>query len=118
MTDLLILGAAVGAFSFTIVKLFTDIRPLKEYRLRLVGRNDFLSKLLSCPYCLSHYVAAIATLIVRLHPVAVDVPYVGWLIELAITWMALVAIAGLVAGTLKHLYLAQESVQKRQSNEL
>ncbi len=85
---------AVAAISVTISKskLFASVRAW------ISEKNQRLGHLVSCAYCTSHWVAM--PLIVIYRPIVV--PFLS-AVDLIVSWLALVAIAALVSGSINKL---------------
>jgi Protein of unknown function (DUF1360) len=96
----LILGLGVGLISLTLVKgtIFKRLRDEVAYR------SDFFGELLSCPYCTSHWVAAIAMVI--WHPRLVDCGFI--VVDWIMTGFALVAVATMAAGIIYRLFFTNK----------
>ena len=80
-----VLALAVAALSLTITKaaVFKDLREWVN------GRNEWLGKLVSCPYCTSHWVSFILVGIYR--PVIVQSAV--WPVNLAVSAFVIVGLA-------------------------
>lgn len=80
-----ILALAVAALSLTITKaaIFEGLRQWVK------GRSSLFGKLVSCPYCTSHWLSFI--LVGIYHPVIVESPV--WLVNLAISAFVIVGLA-------------------------
>ena len=50
-----LLSAVTASFSFTI----TETKILEPFRKWIRGKNEFLSKLFSCGYCMGHWIALV-----------------------------------------------------------
>lgn len=96
MTDILILGLAVGTASTTITqsKIF---RWLQEG----IGRaHPLLHDLFSCAYCMGHWLAALA--VALWYPISDD-----W-VNTGVTWLAVTGTAALVSGLIGLLFSKTE----------
>ena len=92
------LSAAVSAAAFIIAK-----SPLfQPFREKLKG--EFLQQLFGCPFCLGTWFAMLAVLISQLRLVKVPIPYLNWVLELGISWLAITCLAGILSGVLAHFY--------------
>lgn len=92
---IVILGLASAAASTTMgsSKLF------KSLRSRVAARSTFLGDLVSCPYCLGHYISAFfvgGTLHIT--------GAAGFNFDALTYWLATTAISGLASGALVRLY--------------
>lgn len=98
--SLLIQAAAVASVTLTIAKgkIFQPVRNwLRDHWV-------WGAKLMTCGYCLSHWIAA--AMVAAVGPVAVtQVPAVNYIV----TAFALISMATLIAGGMAHLYMMQES---------
>ena len=88
----LILGAATATASLTITRTYIFKTPRKWFRKRGV----WFDKLFTCPYCMSHYVAAFFMLfytprVVRSRWYAIDY---------MVSWLLLVVVSALLVGLL------------------
>jgi hypothetical protein len=99
------LALAVGAASYTLARTKISI-PLREWlakkqsydtdvtERKRINKNIWywLYTLFSCPYCLGHWLAAVAVLIYRPHLTG------GWVVaDLGVSWLAVVALASAVS---------------------
>lgn len=95
----LALGVASGTAAFTISRT-TITSSLRGF---VASHSRWLGKLLSCSYCLSHWLAAVAVAIYR--PRVIDG---SWLIvDLGVSWLISVLVAtitfGLIGQSIKTL---------------
>ncbi len=86
------LAAALSAWAFTLTRsdLFDGLRT------RVAKRSELLGLLVSCPYCASHWLGAIALAGVRQRLWLSD----NAVIDYGATWLALVYLAALCTGLL------------------
>lgn len=85
----LLLGIGIGAAAFTIAR--TKISA--PFRAWVTKRSTWFGSLVSCPYCLSHWLAFAAIAIYRPRPVAKFL-----VIDWGVAWFLTVAVAALMAG--------------------
>lgn len=97
---LLLLAAAAATTSTTLTKgsIFRAVRlkvkpAQKDRRFRM-----FIWKLISCPYCMSHWVSAVVLLV---YPVA-PLQYLGWP-DYVLSWLILVFVSAILSGILIRL---------------
>ncbi len=83
--NLIIWSLAVGVVSVTIAK-GGPFKWIKEY---LLAHHKYIGQLVACPFCLSHYISAAAT-------VYLAIVYKLSFIDAVLLWLALIAGAGLV----------------------
>lgn len=88
---ILILSLAVSAISVTLARggVFAALRQW------VMDRNEWLGKLISCPYCLSHWVALFA---VVFYPISMT------FYSTLVTIFAVVAISAIVSGVITVLF--------------
>jgi hypothetical protein len=96
---IIILGAATGAISMTISKskLFKPLRDL------IPRRNAFLAFLddgLACPYCTSHWIAFLLTLVYFPKPL----PHTWVGVDFLVSMMVIVALASFTAKWIFSIY--------------
>lgn len=97
LITVVLLGLASGAASTTIA----SSRIFKWLRTWIAGRNEFLGELISCSYCLGHWVSAFL--------VWLWAYFIGQNIILLVTaWLASTAVSALVSGTISRLYLGDD----------
>ena len=87
MTNFIFTAMAIASISLTIGKTYI-FRPIRN-NIEIV----WLKKLLSCPYCLAHWLSAVAVVFV--------IPYNG-ILDFAIKTMALVTASSLFSLFLWH----------------
>jgi len=106
LVQLATLASATSAISITITKggVFS------KQRQWIKGRNSWLGKLVSCPYCLSHWVAAALVAIYQPTPLSAWLP-----VDLAISVFITVAIAAVISGVI--LWLMPFSETEREEME-
>lgn len=75
---LLEMGVATGVASLTL----TRARPLRPMRQWIQQRSQWWGELVSCPYCISHWVAFV---LVARHLTSLDNAVLEWLIVVAIS---------------------------------
>lgn len=97
LTTLLVLGLATAAITITVTKshLFAGVVEWAAEKSPRLGR------LLSCPWCFSHWAAALVMLLWWVgygSPVywSADRAYIhGGVVGLLLTWLAIVAVSGI-----------------------
>lgn len=95
---LIMVGVAAGTAAFTVTR--TKITAgLRDWTMK---HNKWLGQLLSCPFCLSHWLAAIGVLIYQ--PRLTE----RWIVtDLGLSWLVAVALAaftfGLIGKAMKQL---------------
>ena len=82
----ILLSMVVASISFSI----SHTQLLEKQRKRIWWRNKFIPELLSCCYCLGHWVAVIALLIVPVRLFSIF-----WPLDYILTWLVISWIAGL-----------------------
>lgn len=87
-----LLGTATGIFSVTLT-LARVFRPLRK-AFRTI--HPWLGKLISCPYCTSHWIAAFFTVVYR--PVVLPRYF---LLDLFVSWGCVIFVACCAAGLTK-----------------
>jgi hypothetical protein len=94
------LSVACGTISFTISKskFFAGIRKLVEARVPFLGEG------ISCPYCVSHWIALLLTMVYLPHPVVSGWVY-GLFIDYFVAAMAMVALAAITARVIFSSYI-------------
>lgn len=86
-----ILGMVTGTVSLTITRTYVFRTPRNWLR----RRGEWFDKLITCPYCTSHYVAAFFVAFYR--PKLVDSFF---LVDLAVSWFFVVVTSALTVGLL------------------
>lgn len=100
LLTILVLGVASGTAAFTLTKTHITQRP----RDWLGRQNKWLNKLVGCPYCVSHWLAAVACLIYQPRVTVLAVPervapgWVGETLDWGVAWLVVVFIAALTWG--------------------
>lgn len=94
-----VLALAIASFSVTTAKAKVT-KPVREFFL---ARVKPLGMLLSCPYCVSHWLA-FALVLLGYAPGFCDNPVMDFLVQS----FALVAVASLISGTMMRLMFIQE----------
>jgi len=94
--DLVVLGIATGAISM-VVSRSTIFNAFHDW---LEKRSVFLEDLLSCPWCLSHWIALVFTIIY--HPLIVT----SWFVPLDyfVTLMVMTVVAAITARIIYSAY--------------
>ena len=90
LTAILILALAVSTVSMTATKAKIS-KPLRE---RITSQSKWLGELVSCPYCFSHWASIVAVAVVQPRPVSTGF----WPVDLAISALAIVALAAFSCG--------------------
>jgi len=104
LRQLILVSFVVMGLAHTISKerLFA---PLRE---RLGGRQTWLGYLVSCPYCVSHWIAFVVVPVTRTY--AVDVPYDWGALQTVLRWLlSSVAIAVIATFFRIAFYLIDEN---------
>lgn len=91
ITDCAVLALAVGSASFTVARTKVS-RPFREW---VAQRSTWFGNLVTCPYCTSHWLAAIAIALYRPRPVEMT-PVLDW----GVAWLATVALSAAVIGVI------------------
>lgn len=104
-TRLLLVAAVVMGLSYTIAKeqLFA---PLRE---RLGGRETWLGYLVSCPYCLSHWLAFALVPLVGVYPLRVAWP--GGVVARLLDWFLSSILVTVVAAFLRVIFFLVDEQQ-------
>lgn len=87
----LVLAVAVAAASFTIART----KVTAPFRAAVLKRSKWFGALVSCPYCVSHWLAAGAVAIYRPRPVELWTP-----VDVAVAWIFTVAVSAAVVGVI------------------
>ena len=89
MHEILPLSAAVGSTAFTIsrTKVFEPIRS------RVMRKSKWFGTLLSCPYCIGHWLALVATGLYR--PYVTDLNPV---LDFGVAWLTMVMLSSIAFG--------------------
>lgn len=85
----LVLALAVGSASFTVARTKISV----PFRTWVMKKSKWFGGLVTCPYCTSHWLAAVAVGIYRPRPVELWAP-VDW----GVAWLMTVALAAFVIG--------------------
>lgn len=93
-----VLAVAVAAASFTIART----KVTASFRAVVLKRSKWFGALVSCPYCVSHWLAAGAVAIYRPRPVELWLPG-----DLAVAWMFTVAISAAMVGVISRAIAPQ-----------
>lgn len=91
---IILAGFATAAVSVTLAKS----ELLKKWRDWVCNKSEILGELVTCPYCVSHYVAIVFTLII---PVDLVTNSLG---NFVLVWCAVVGINALIAGQILRAY--------------
>lgn len=103
LITIIILSAAISAFTSTMSLAGITV-SMRDW---LMGKNQFLGKLFSCPYCLSHYIALL--IIIWYRPVVVMSSSI--IIDSIISLFTLVAISAIMTGQIKRAFFAPPIIQ-------
>lgn len=95
----LLLGLCCATVSYTLTK-GSIFGPLRVWAIE---RSLWLGKLMSCPYCMSHWIALGAMVIFQ--PKMIGGP--AWA-DYITTWFALVGLSALGAGSIFKLFFVKE----------
>lgn len=98
----LVLAVAIAAVSLTI----TRASIFKPFRLWVEEHSTFFGELVSCPYCMSHWVALVVVSIFKTRVVVSSVPPADYLL----TIFFLVSVSCLVAAP---VFLAVATIHPR-----
>lgn len=96
LTQILFLSLAVSAISMTLTRSAIFSTP-REWILK---RNEFLGRLLSCPYCTNHWLSAAAVAVYQPRPVSSETPGLDWVVSA----FALVALSSFSAGLIHRAF--------------
>jgi|SRR5690606_30327528 len=105
---LFMVALAIAALSITL----TRARIFKPVRDSLAERNYLLFKLVSCPYCTSHWLAAL------LAPCTIFGLTEFWLVDYLLTVFILVGLSALLEGGMMNLLHMQEHYIQELEEEL
>ena len=101
LNDLLIMALATATISVTIgqSKLFAPFRAWAKSKWQFVG------ELLSCPYCLGHWVAVIMVMEFSYHRgvYSYGITQAEWF-GLITWWLAITGLSALISGAIGRLY--------------
>lgn len=91
LMEILILALATSAISVTVTKgaIFSGLRSW------IINKSEWSGKLLSCPYCFSHWIAFALVMVYR--PVLVTVWYP---FDLIISVFVVVAVSAIISGVI------------------
>jgi hypothetical protein len=90
IASLVVLALAVSAACNTVTQAVI-FAPVRKWVRR---RNAWLGEVISCPYCFSHWVAALA--IAAYRPVLVHSGF--HFLDLVVSWLALIALSAFGSG--------------------
>lgn len=99
ITHFYLLGLCCATISYTLTK-GSIFGPLRVW---VIERSLWLGKLMSCPYCMSHWIALGAMVI--FHPKMIGGP--AW-IDYTATWFTLTGLSAVVAGIIFKLFFVKE----------
>lgn len=109
LETLILLGLASATVSVTVAQS----RLFKEPRALVARWWAWGGELISCPYCLGHWVAALLTILWWPLLGALDrespAYVVGFLVVLITKWLAITAVSALVSGLIGRLYVSTEA---------
>lgn len=93
LSNLIILGLATATVSTTVgsSKLFRGLRSW------VATQSPFWGELISCPYCLGHWVALFAVLLY-------NPPATALAVDLIIQWLAVTALSAVTSGLIGRLH--------------
>ena len=107
MLAVLIISLAVSSVSMTISKALV----FKRFRDFLSGKNYWLGKLVSCPYCLSHWVSLFFVIIYRPKIITMDYQIIfSFIIEYATSLFVVVTFASFWSFLICHTFMAMDSL--------
>lgn len=93
--DLLVLGLATGTVSVTVAQS----RIFQGVRQWIYSWSGWCGKLVSCPYCLGHWVSA-GLVLVWWYETMLDYPRF-----MLVAWLAVTGISALVSGAIARLHV-------------
>lgn len=96
MIELVAIAIAAGTAAFTLTR--TKISdPMRSW---LTRRSKWVGALFSCPFCLGHWLSAIAVLIYqpRLTDVSGDGAWVESVLDWGVAWLVVTFLAALTSG--------------------
>lgn len=115
LTTLLLVSAIVMGMSHTIAKerIFAPVRD------RLGGKETWFGYLVSCPYCVSHYLAFALVPLTGLYPirVAVDWGWGTWLIEWFLASILVTVVAAFLRVAFWWIDETQALVRRKKTHE-
>lgn len=90
LSQMVILGLVVGSISLTMTRTYIFRGPRTWFR----QKGEWWDKLVTCPYCMSYYVAAFFAAIT-----GYDVfPEKQYIISFMISWMCIIPISAITTG--------------------
>lgn len=97
-TDIIILALAISSISMTVA----TSNVMEWFRSLVSKLGQWFKEFIHCPYCLSHWLAAVVTF--------------GWvegsMSELVITGFAIITIASLASLGIAHFFLALDALDR------
>lgn len=115
MLTLVLLSAVVMGMSHTIAKE----RVFAPMRERLGGKSTWLGYLVSCPYCVSHWLAFMLVPLVGTYPlqIAFRLGWVEWVIEWFLASVLVTVIAAFLRVAFWWMDETQALVRKKKTRE-
>lgn len=96
LTAVFFLSIAVASVAMTLAKSQIFERP----RYWVERKNRFLGELVSCPYCVSHWVALVAVIVYRPTPVSSGLSWGSLIVDYTVSLFMIVTISGGMIGLL------------------
>ena len=103
-----VLSFAAAALSMTLAKSLI-FAPVRSW---ISDRCDFIGKLSECPYCTTHWVSLVISLIY--HPVLIE-PSIGLGVDFAVSWFSMICISSLLAGLIFRAFLPPNVVREEEN---
>lgn len=104
------LALAVSAFSLTV----TRAKVTGSFRDRMAKKNKFFGDLVSCPYCFSHWVAAVGVILWQPRTTEIALwPWLLWPLDYVLSAFVIIGIAALISGTTLALFGKEVASEKR-----
>lgn len=115
LTKLFLVGAIVMGMSHTIAKerIFAPLRD------RLGGKETWFGYLVSCPYCVSHYLAFALVPLLGLYPirVAVEWGWASWLLDWFLSAILVTVVAAFLRVAFWWIDETQALVRRKKTHE-
>jgi hypothetical protein len=96
--DLILLSLAISSISMTITKS----NVMAWFRSRVAVLGSWFEELFQCPYCLSHWLAALGVIVL----------FKGTLIQLIVAIMAVVTLSSFASLGITYFFLALDALDE------
>ncbi len=107
---IVLLSIAVSAFSLTV----TRAKVTGSFRDRMAKKNKFFGDLVNCPYCFSHWVAAVAVILWQPRTTEIALwPWLLWPLDYALSAFLIIGVSALISGAILALFGREVASEKR-----